>query len=230
MQMLTPRSLLIKLTGLFFAAYAAYNVFVIIRDGSVMTSTAIFISVIVALMFSLLSAYALTSGLWTTKKMIPILIIRRVTFIIALLTIFALKLRMVGKVHDYLDETQLNTILYCVSYYLTLAGMLSLIIYYIFIRKVSLFYPKTSIFLPLMSAILFLCSLILEAILFFAYDILFEANLLRTVVIHPVFYLGFIGLSVCNLFPSQPRKTKLKKARRKNLNQQNNNQTDASAS
>ncbi|MBQ3265696.1 MAG: hypothetical protein IJH07_07955 [Ruminococcus sp.] len=202
-QKLTPRWCIITLTGLLFAAYSAYNAFIIIRDRSALSTQAIFISVVVALMFSVLAAYALTSGLWSSKKLILFRIIRRVAFIIALLTIFALKLRTISAVLAYIDDPRSDAVLYACSYFMTLAGMLILLVYYIFIRRRFLFFPRASVLLPLIAAILFFGSFILEVILYFAYGICLEANLLRTVVIRPVFYLGFIGLSVYYMFPPQ---------------------------
>lgn len=198
MKKLTPRWLIIKLTGIFFAAYAAYNIFIIVRDHSGMTAQAIFISCVVALMFSLLSAYALTFGVMMKKPWF--LMVRRMTFIITLLTVFLLKLRMIGRVITYLDTSKAHTVLYCAAYAATQAALLILLIYYIIIRKRFLFFPKACVILPVSAAILFLCGFTLEVILFFAYDIYLEASFLRTIVIRPVFYLGFIGLSVYYLF------------------------------
>ena len=197
-QKLTPKWLIIKLTGLLFAAYSAYNVFIIIRDNSILTKQAIFISSAVALTFAVLAAYALTFGV--LKDNPQFLTIRRITFIIALWMAFLLKLRMAGKVIAYFDITKPYTVLYCAAYGATQAALLILLVYSMFIRKAFLYFPKSRVILPVLALTLFLCSLILEAILFFAYGIGLEANLLRTAVMRPVFYLGLIGLSVYFLF------------------------------
>ena len=207
-QKLTPRWVIIKLTGLLFAAYAAYNIFIIIRDHTVLSSEGIIISVLVAFLFSILAAYALTSGIM--PKNILFLIIRRTVYILALLAIFVLKLRMVDKVNAYIDQDLPYTIIYAFSYYLTQAGLLILFIYYAFIRIRPLLFTKVYVILPIITMILFLGGLILEIILFFVYGIGLEANVIRTVVMRPVFYLGFIGLSAYYLFPPRlpPEKSK----------------------
>ena len=74
--------------------------------------------------------------------------------------------------------------------------------YTFFLRRLPLF-PRAVVFLPLIALILFALSLIIEIILFFAYRMLLEDSVLRTVVIRPVFYLGFIGLSAHFLFPPE---------------------------
>lgn len=200
-QKLTPREFVIKLTGILFAVYSAYNVFIIIRDNSGLTPQAILISAVVALMFGVLAAYALTFGLIVEPLFLQI---RRTIFIAALLIVFALKLRMVGAVAAYFDPSKIHTVLYCVAYGMTQTALLVLLVYYIFIRGVLLFFPKARVILPTFAAALFLCSLILEAILCFAYDIRLEASFMRTIVIRPVFYLAFIGLSVYFLFLPKP--------------------------
>ena len=204
-QKITLRQLNVMLTGLLFAAYSAYNVFVAIRDGMRgLSSEGIIISLVVALMFAVLAGFVWTSELKTDD--IRILIVRRTAFIIALFTIFSLKLRMVGRVIAYLDFSQANTVLYGGAYIMTQAALLLLLIYYVFILKRLPLYPRASVIIPIIAIILFLCSLILEAILFFLYGIGLEANMLRSAVMRPVFYLGFICLSRYFLFPPQLEK------------------------
>ena len=197
---LTPRWLIIKLTGLLFAAYSAYNVFIIFRDKDrSLTSEGILISAIVALLFAILAAFA-----WTSEvKNFMFLKIRRKVLIITLLAIIALKLRIIDRVVANIDYTNMITVLYGASFIMTIVALVILFIYYAFIVKRIILYPRASIILPLSAMILFLLSLIAEAILFFEYGFGLEANPLRTVVIRPVFYLGFIGLSAYFLFPPQ---------------------------
>ena len=84
-----------------------------------------------------------------------------------------------------------------------LAAMVILFLYYtFFLRRLPLF-PRAVVFLPLIALILFALSLIIEIILFLAYGMLLEDSVLRTVVIRPVFYFGFIGLSAHFLFPPE---------------------------
>lgn len=209
-QNLMLRRLNIVLTGLLFAAYAVYNIFIIIRDGRGLPAQGIFISALVALGFALFSAFVLTAGV--RSKNPRFLMIRRITFILALLLIFLLKLRMVGQVVEYIDFSQLNTVIYGAAYFMTLAALLLLFIYYVFLRRIRIIFPRAAVFLIVAALILFLLSFIMEIILFFGYGIGIEANTLRTVVIRPIFYLGFIGLSLYFLFPPQsiilPKKKK----------------------
>ena len=207
-QKLSPRWAIIKLTGLFFAAYSAYNVFIIFRDAPRgLSSEGILISALVAFMFALLAGYALTFGV--NKKKGLFLMIRKTSFIIALLTIFVLKLRMIDRIVMYMQPpdlyngTPVYAVLYGISYFLTLTGFLILLVYYIFFRRRYLLFPRTAVSLPAAALGLFVCSLVLETILFFGYGFMIEDNLLRTVVMRPVFYLGFIGLSAYFLYPPQ---------------------------
>lgn len=208
-QMLTPRWLLVELTGFLFAAYSAYNVFIIFRDIRSLPTEGIVISAVVALLFVLLAVYVWTAGI-KGKKHILFMIIRRTSFIIAFLTIIALKLRLVVRVIDYIDYTKLYTMLYGVSYFMTLAALVILFVYYVFILNRLPFHPRAGVLLPRSAIILLLLSLIAEAILFFAYGIGLEANVLRTVVMRPVFYLGFVGLALHFLYPVQIKKKQKK--------------------
>lgn len=215
----TLRTLIIVVSGILFAAYSAYNVFIIVRDGSSLPAMGIFISALVALMFGVLAAFSLTSvftaaasesitvhkdselaGMSEVKN-IGFLMMRSIAFNIALLVIFLLKLRMAGQVIAYLDYSTPHTVLYGGAYFVTLAAMLVLLVYYTFIVRKLPLYPRASVILPLSALILFFCGLAKEAVLLFVFNIGLEANLLRTAVIRPVFYLGFIGLSAYFLIP-----------------------------
>ena len=226
------------LTGMLFAAYAAYNVFIIFRNGSSISSEGVLISATVALLFTVLACFAWTAGLKLKRKSrtARFQMIRRTAFIIAFLSIFALKLRMIGQVIGYLDyaraiaetdgDKYLIAILYAFTYFMTLTAMLILNVYYIFIRKRLLLFPKVSAIIPTFAAILFLICLILEAILFFALGINLEASSLRTVVMRPVFYLGFIGLCLYFLFPPHPTRLIKKKKPINETNKDNNKEND----
>lgn len=219
-QKLTLKRVVIILTGLLFGAFSAYNVFVIIRDYKEMPLYADIISGVVALMFAVMAVFSLTSEIkpdiredittpddddvvgMTEMQNIGFLVIRSTVFSIALAVIFLLKLRMSGKVLAFLDFSSLYTIIYFASYVLTQLALLFLIIYYTFVLKRLPLYPRASVFLPLAALILFAVSFILEIILFFVFRVILEANLIRTVVMRPVFYLGFIGLFAYFLFPA----------------------------
>lgn len=203
--------LIMVLTGFLFAVYAAYNVFVIVRDSRRgLSNEGKLISGAVALMFALLAVFVWTGN--TKTKNIRWLKVRRVSLIIALGVILLLKLRMVVKVIDYLDFSQAHTILYGAAYLMTVAALLLLFIYFVFILKKLPFHPRAAVALPTVAMILFLLSLAIETILFFVYGIGMEANVIRTIVIRPVFYLGFVGLCVYFLMPSAPVQTKSEKA------------------
>nr|WP_316621677.1 hypothetical protein [uncultured Ruminococcus sp.] len=207
-QLLTPRWLLAELTGFLFAVYSAYNVFIIFRDRSSMPSEGVLISAVVALAFAILAVFMWTAGI-KGKKYVIFMMIRRATFLVALLVLIVLKVRLISRSINYFDATLFYTYLYDGAYFLTLAGFLILFIYYAFILKALPFHTKAAVVLPVSAIILFSLSLIMEIILFFAYGMLFEANVLRTVVIRPVFYLGFIGLSLHFLYPLSTTNVKL---------------------
>ncbi len=196
-QKLTPRWFIIKLAGILFAVYSVYNVFIIVRDGEYIPTYGIAITAVVAGMFALLAAFS-----WTSEfKDIRFLNIRKAVFIVSLVVIFALKLRMINQVIAYLDFSKVKTIVYCGAYFMTLAALLVLFFYYaIVVRNLPLF-PKASVILPLFALLLFLGSFVLEIVLFYKYGVGLEANPLRTMVIRPVFYMGFISLSVYFLLP-----------------------------
>ena len=108
---------------------------------------------------------------------------------------------MINQVIAYLDFSKVKTIVYCGAYFMTLAALLVLFFYYaIVVRNLPLF-PKASVILPLFALLLFLGSFVLEIVLFYKYGVGLEANPLRTMVIRPVFYMGFISLSVYFLLP-----------------------------
>lgn len=100
-----------------------------------------------------------------------------------------------------MDFSKLHTVLYGASYFLTQAALLILLIYYAFIRNKISFFPVASVLLPVIAMLMFLYSFVLEILLFFMFKVSLEASPLRTVLIRPVFYLGFIGLSAGFLFP-----------------------------
>ena len=194
---LTPRWFIIKLTGILFAIYSAYNFFLIVRDGSAMPPVGIFISALVSLLFALLAAFA-----WTSEvKNVRFMMIRKTVMIIVLLTIFALKLRLVNRVMALLDFSKTQNVLYVAAYFLTLAALLILFVYYAFILRNLPLHPKMSVILPVAVIIGFVGCVVCEALLFFGFGFGLEASPLRTLVIRPVFYLGFIGLCVYFLFP-----------------------------
>lgn len=194
---LTPRWFIIKLTGILFAIYSVYNIFLFVRDGSAMPPVGIFISALVSLLFALLAAFA-----WTSEvKNVRFMMIRKTVMIIVLLTIFALKLRLVNRVMALLDFSKTQNVLYVAAYFLTLAALLILFVYYAFILRNLPLHPKMSVILPVAVIIGFVGCVVCEALLFFGFGFGLEASPLRTLVIRPVFYLGFIGLCVYFLFP-----------------------------
>ena len=199
---MSPKWIIIKLTGILFAIYAAYNVFIIVRHFNTLPIEGIIISAVVALLFCLLAAFA-----WTSEvKSIGFIIVRRTVFIIALLVIIALKLRLMGRVVAYFDSSKPDTVLYGGAVTLTVAAMLVMFVYFTFILKRLPLFPKACFLLPLISLILFAVSFVMEIILFVVFGIGLEASFLRTVVIRPVFYLSFIGLSAYFMFPRGQRK------------------------
>ena len=194
---LTPRWFIIKLTGILFAIYSAYNIFLIVRDGSAMPPVGIFISALVSLLFALLAAFA-----WTSEvKNVRFMMIRKTVMIIVLLTIFALKLRLVNRVMALLNFSKTQNVLYVAAYFLTLAALLILFVYYAFILRNLPLHPKMSVILPVAVIIGFVGCVVCEALLFFGFGFGLETSPLRTLVIRTVFYLGFIGLCVYFLFP-----------------------------
>ena len=211
-KIITPRWLLTVLTGCLFAAYSLYQVFVILRDAPRgLSPEGIVITSVVAVMFAILALYMWTAGV-KGKKHILFMIIRRTSFIIALLVIIALKLRLVIRVNNYIDYTLFYTVLYGAAYFMMLLALMILFVYYAFILNRLPFFPRAGVILPRTAIILLLLSMIAEAILFFVYGIGLEANAIRSMVMQPVYYLGFIGLSLHFLYPvlisRKPKKQK----------------------
>ena len=193
------RRLIVILTGILFLVYASYNIFVIVKDIRSMTVFGVLIGMLVAVRFAVLAVFVWTAGIQSVK--LGFLKKRVAWFIITILALFALKLRMAGEVFAYLDFTKPPTVFYVISYFLTLEAFLVLFVYYAFILKRRPLFPRAAVLLPVIAVFLFLCSFALEAVLFFAYGVITEANPFRTMIIRPVFYLGFIGLSASFLFP-----------------------------
>ena len=158
---LTLKWLIIKLAGVLFAAYSAYNVFIMIRDGKRgLPAEAIVISAFVALLFGVLAVFAWTSG----AKNIRFIMVRKAMFIISVLAVIALKLRMAASYISYIDLSQPQTVLYGSTYFLTLAAMLILVAYYAFILKDLMMYPVLSILLPAIAGALFLSCLVFASL------------------------------------------------------------------
>lgn len=193
----TPRWVTIKLAGVFFAIYAVYNVFILFRDRKELPLEGTIITAVVAVLFGLLTVFA-----WTAEaKNVLFVVIRRTVFILVLIALLALKLNLVVRVISFLDISSPYTVLYAGSYFLTQAAFLILLVYYVFVLKNLPLYPKLSVLLPVVAILFFLSSFVMEMVLFFTYNIGLEGNGLRTIVIRPVFYLGFILLCVFFLFP-----------------------------
>ncbi len=208
-RILTPRWLIVILTGVLFAVYSAYNIFVLFRDiPRGLPTVGIVITAVVALMFAVLAMYMWTAGI-KGKKHIMFMIVRRTTFIIAMLVIIGLKLRLIVRVINYVDYTKFHTILYVASYFMMLMGLIILFVYYAFILNRLPLFPRAGVILPRTVILLFLLGLIAEMILLFVYGIGLEASALRSMVMQPVFYLGFIGLSLHFLYPIEivPKQT-----------------------
>lgn len=202
-QRLTLRWFIITLTGVFFAAYSAYNLFVISRNGSALPPEGQFITVLLIVLFGVLTAFA-----WTVSfraRNFRIVRLRRTLGTISLLLIFLLKLRLIDRVAAYFDFSKMYTVLYCGAYFMTLAALLILLIYYTFIIKDLPLYPRASFILPIVAILLFLFSFIMEIILYYEYNIGLESSPLRTMVTRPIFYFGFMGLSAYFLFPPEMR-------------------------
>ena len=201
----TARLTVAALTGVMFAAYAAYSVFILIRDARHLSSTARVISAAVAIVFAVFALFAWTCNL--KPETIHILIVRRIAFVAGLVIVFLLKLRMITKVSAYLDFSQFHTVLYACAYLLTQVAIALLLIYYAFILPKLAVYPKAAVQLPMIALILFVLSMILEALLLFIYGIGTETSYLRSAVSRPLFFLGFIGLSAYFLLPPEPTPT-----------------------
>lgn len=211
------RRVVIILTGVLFAAYAVYQILVIVKDSSRSLSLeGKIISGLVAFLFAVLSFFAFSSAFSVAPPPpndnaypdeLPIvqnmlfLQLRSIAFSLAMVAIVALKLRMAGQVVAYLDVSQVHTLLYAASYSMTLAGMLVLLLFFVFILPRLPYYRRLAVLLPLFALVLFLLSFIVDILLFFVFRVALEASSLRTILARPVFYLGFIGLSLYFLLP-----------------------------
>ena len=191
--------MLIKLTGLLFAAYSAFYVFVVIRDTKIYNTYEKVICALVVLLFAVLAGFAFTSE----AKNMKFLTIRRVVMLVDLVTVFVIKLFVAGRVFATLDITKLETIFYVGAYLFTQLALLIILLYYALIRKSLPVFPKASVILLITSAAFLLISLVFEALLFFIYNVGLEGNAIRTLVSRPILYFGFIGLSLSFLYPPQ---------------------------
>lgn len=214
-----PKKVVVILTGILFALYAVYNVLLIIRDYQSLPPVGIVVSVLVALFFAAVAFFAFTTEVMTAPsekaveqegtdlvgmsklKNIRFLVFRDYVLIIALVGIFALKLRVLGSVISYFEFSELPTVFNGCAYVATQVALLLLIIYYVFFLKKRPFFPRTSVLILITALVLFVCGFALEIVLYIVYGIGLEASPLRTMLSRPVFYLSFIGLSVYFLFP-----------------------------
>ena len=200
------RLFIVRMTGILSAAYSAYYIFVIVRDIRRSSLQGLIIDALVSLLFALLAGFAFTSEVNNLK----FIKVRRITFIITLLMIVLLKLRLTGRVFaflDFTDEYALLVALYGAAFFMTLIALVVLLVYYTFIRSNMPLYPKVSVIMPLSAMILFLLSFVAEILLLVIYHLGLEANMIRTVVSRPLFYLCFIGLSAYFLYPPRIEET-----------------------
>lgn len=203
-QKLTLRRIIIILTGLCFAVYAAYNVFVLIKDGGSLPTAGIIISGLVAFLFAVLSIFAFTSDMRLNTPEdddIRLLAVRRIFFGGVLVAVWLLKLRMAGQVAAYVDVSMPHTILYAGAYVATQLALLALFVLFVFILPKRPFFPRLCVLLPLLALLLFVAGFVCDTLLFFGFHVMVEASPLRTMLVRPVFYLGFIGLSLYFLLP-----------------------------
>ena len=141
-QIFTPRWLLTILTGCLFAVYSAYNIFVLFRDiPRGLPTVGIVITAVVALVFATLAVYMWTAGV-KGKKHIMFMVVRRISFIIAMLVIIALKLRLVVRAINYIDHTRFYTLLYDATYFMMLFALMILFVYYVFILNRLPLFPR----------------------------------------------------------------------------------------
>ena len=90
---------------------------------------------------------------------------------------------------------------------MTEIALLFLIVYYVFVAKRIELNANPPIALQIIAVVFFSLSFVFEMILLFTYGIGLEGSALRTIIFRPVFYLGFIGLSVYFMLPPpQPNK------------------------
>ena len=185
--------------GLIFRGVFRVLCVVVIRDTKIYNTYEKVICALVVLLFAVLAGFAFTSE----AKNMKFLTIRRVVMLVDLVTVFVIKLFVAGRVFATLDITKLETIFYVESYLLTQLALLIILLYYALIRKSLPVFPKTSVILLITSAAFLLISLVFEALLFFIYNVGLEGNAIRTLVSRPIFYFGFIGLSLSFLYPPQ---------------------------
>ena len=105
---------------------------------------------------------------------------------------------------EFLNPEYDFTVIYGVSYLLTLLGILDLTIYYIIIRKRNPFKRWVTVVFMVIAMVFFVAGLVLEGILLFKYNIGMEPNKLCTLITRPIFYMSFVGLCVYFLFPPPP--------------------------
>ena len=203
---LTLRLFIVRLTGILFALYSAYSLFVFFRDIRREPLQTTIIYAVVTLAFASLAFFAWTSEVNNYKFIRA----RRILFIVTLSVVTFLKLRLAARVIAALDFSEPLTflfVLYGAAFFMTLMALLILLVYYTFIRKAMPLYPKARVILPLAAMILFVLSLAAEVLLYVFFHFGLEGNLLRTVTSRPVFYLSFIGLSAYFLYPPRIEET-----------------------
>lgn len=202
---LTQRGVIIFLTGILFAVYSIFNIYIIINDSDEIGTGGTLITAAVAFIYAIFAFFAFSAG--ATVNDIRFYIGRRIIFILALLAAFGIKLRLIRSIITAITFSDMSTVLYGASFILTQFGMLFLIIYYVFIARTMEKNATPPVALQMLALVFFALGLICEMILLFAYGIGLEGTPLRTMIFRPVFYLGFIGLAVYFMLPpTQPNK------------------------
>jgi len=188
----------IKLAGVFFAVYSVYCVFIIFNGISKdLTTEGVVTNVLYAVFYAVFSFFAFTSEV----KDIRFLTVRRIIFIAALLAELLLRLRSFRFVIYIINFSNPLTVLLGATYIMPIVGMLIILANFAFLSKNLLQHPKSSVLLPLSAMLLFLCSVVLEMIQLFKYSSGSNGITLRSIIITPVFYLGWICLSVYFMYP-----------------------------
>lgn len=203
---LTPRGLIIFLTGIMFAVYAVYNLYIMGKDSDTIGTGGMIITGLVTIIYAVFAFFAFSAGVIVND--IRFYVVRRIAFIIALVAAFGIKLRLIADIVSMITFSQKYTVLYGGSFLMTQVAMLFLIVYYVFVAKRMDKNVKPPVTLQIIALVFFILSYICEMVLFFVYGIGLEGDSLRTMIFRPVFYLGFIGLSVYFMLPpQQPNKS-----------------------
>ena len=182
-------------TGLSFALFTAYQVFLAVQIPEQRAGR------IIGIVFYVF----LTAASFLALIRIPVLRITRSVLLLAgLLLLFAMRLFSASAVFGSLDFANTPSVLYCAVYVFSQLGTFILAFYYLLFRRNKI-NRKRKLIAALMSIVivLYVSVLVMECVLILKYRVNIDLSVKFTVLSRILYCLGFAGTAVGFMLPVQ---------------------------